>query len=163
MWPPKGRPPFVDSYSAGAATDAVAGVAAWFSVWVALGVAAGAVYFGERVKIQNCIIFGERCINEGRRRINEGGRLTHLCIPYARFSFKPLNGNSTPKHQGFSCDRHFCNCNFSYYLPAILPKEEGGRNRNPGEPLNAFPKKKCAQKSNIRHWDQVSFFGVFWP
>ena len=43
---------------------------------------------------------------------------------YARFSFKPLNGNSTPKHQGFSCDRHFCNCNFSYYLPAILPKEE---------------------------------------
>ena len=22
MWPPKGRPPFVDSYSAGAATDA---------------------------------------------------------------------------------------------------------------------------------------------
>ena len=59
------RPSFVDSYSAGAATDAVAGVAAWFSVWVALGVAAGAVYFGESVKIQKCINFGERCIKEG--------------------------------------------------------------------------------------------------
>ena len=61
MWRPLGR----HTYFAGAATDAVAGVAAWFSVWVALGVAAGAVYFGERVKIQNCINFGERCINEG--------------------------------------------------------------------------------------------------
>ena len=35
------RPPFVVSYSAGAATDAVAGVAAWFSAWVAPGAAAG--------------------------------------------------------------------------------------------------------------------------
>ena len=35
------RPPFVVSDCAGAGTDTVAGVAAWFSAWVAPGFAAG--------------------------------------------------------------------------------------------------------------------------